>query len=158
MTKFIELTPNVFVAGQLSAEDFERAAAMGFRTVICNRPDHEEDVTVPSREAEVRAKAAGMVFHNVPIAGFEVTDEDNVDAVASAFEASTAPVLMYCRTGTRCALLWAQIAVAELGVAKVEEITANAGYDISIIEDELIERAGLDVRHADACEAAVATF
>ncbi len=143
MARFIELTPSVSVAGQISADDVERAAAMGYRTLICNRPDYEDGVTIVSKEAELRAKAAGMDFYDIPVVGYEVTDDENVDAVAAALEEADAPVLLYCRTGTRCTLLWAQIAVAELGVAKVEEIAATAGYDITVIEDELTERAGL---------------
>lgn len=142
MARFIELTSSVSVAGQISADDIERAAAMGFRTIICNRPDYEDGVTVPSKEVELRAKAAGMAFYNIPVVGYEVTDEDNVEAVAAALDEADAPVLLYCRTGTRCTLLWAQIAVSELGVARVEEIAADAGYDITVIEDELTERAG----------------
>ena len=35
------VTPEFYVAAQLAPTDMAAAAAMGFKTVICNRPDME---------------------------------------------------------------------------------------------------------------------
>lgn len=135
---FTPLTTTISIAPQIDADDIRRAAAMGIRTIVSNRPDSEEDNPVPAAELAAIAKAHGIAFHHVPVIGFEVTDQDSIDAVATVLERVEEPVLLFCRTGTRSALLWAQIAVRELGVAAVEAIAARAGQDISVIEDELI--------------------
>ena len=152
MATFISLTPTISVAGQIDATDIEHAAAMGYKTIICNRPDSEEGVTFSSTQAAVRARELGMAFHYVPVIGFEVTDEDNISTVADVLRNAEEPVLLYCKSGTRCTLLWAQIYVGELGVDAVEATASAAGYDISVIEDELTELAEASLPPQSAAE------
>lgn len=138
-----ELESGVAVAPQLVAEDFAEIAALGFRTIVNNRPDGEAEGQLPSAEAKALAEAHGLVYHHQPLRGYEITDEENVDAFVAIASAAKAPVLFYCRTGTRCTLLWAQYAAPRLGVEAVTAIAARAGYDVSVVRDEMEERAAL---------------
>ncbi len=141
MTKIAALTPHVAVAPQLNSADFAVAAARGFRSVINNRPDTEKSVPVLSDHAAELAADVGLAYRYIPCPGLDVTDEAIVDDVADALAELPGPVLMYCKSGTRSALLWAQAMAARLGVKVVIETAERAGYDVSIIEDELEEQA-----------------
>jgi uncharacterized protein (TIGR01244 family) len=87
-----------------------------------------------------------MVYVAIPVthAGFSMTQ---VEAMQQALaQAGDAPVLAYCRSGTRSTLLWA-LAQAKAGLDP-EEIAAKAagaGYDIAPIRatvDMLAAQAG----------------
>ena len=57
MDNIAYITPQFAVTAALAPEDFAAAAAMGFRSVISNRPDNEELGQLTAR-AEVRAGVA----------------------------------------------------------------------------------------------------
>lgn len=143
------LEAGVAVAPQLVAADFAEIAALGFRTIVNNRPDGEAPDQLPHAEAKALAEAHGLAYHHQPLRGYEITDEENVDAFVAIASAATAPVLFYCRTGTRCTLLWAQWAAPRLGIAAVTAIAARAGYDVSVVQDEMEERAALSALAAE---------
>lgn len=149
MATIKHLENGVAVAPQLVASDFAEIAALGFRTIVNNRPDGEAPDQLPHAEAKALAEAHGLVYHHQPLRGYEITDEDNVDAFINIAANAAAPVLFYCRTGTRCTLLWAQWAAPRLGIEAVTAIAAKAGYDVSVVRDEMEERAAL---HAVAAE------
>ncbi len=141
MTKFYQITPGFYVAAQLDAEDIARAAELGFRTIINNRPDRESENQLEALEAEQLTNEAGLEYHFLPVRGFQITDEDNVRCFDAVLGASPEPVLAYCKSGTRSAMLWAQ-AMAGNGDLSVTDIlvhTADAGFDLGILRDELEE-------------------
>ena len=138
MSKFFKITPEFFVAAQLDEQDLERAAGLGFRTLIINRPDGEGGVEQPGSVDMGKAAARnGLSSHYLPVRGFQITDEENVAAFSKILEASEAPVLAYCKSGTRSAMLWAQALVELHGVEAVLKKAARAGYDLEILRDEL---------------------
>ncbi len=138
MTGFSEITGEFFVAAQLEAKDLEGAAKKGFRTIIINRPDGEGGDAQPgSVDMSKAAAASGLGVHYLPVRGFQITDEENVAAFANILKASKAPVLAYCKSGTRSAMLWAQAVVSEYGIEAVLAMTGKAGYDLEILRDEL---------------------
>lgn len=145
MTKFHEITPGFYVAAQLDAADIARAAELGFRTIINNRPDRESEDQMSAEEVENLTREAGMDFHYLPVRGFQITDEDNVRSFDGVLAASPEPVLAFCKSGTRSAMLWAQ-AMAAAGAMNVSDIivqAANAGFDLGILRDELEDAAEL---------------
>ena len=54
------LTESLSVAPQLSLEDIGRAAELGFRTIISNRPDGEESGQPPAASLQARARQLGI--------------------------------------------------------------------------------------------------
>lgn len=148
MAKFKTLENGVTVSPQLVAEDFAEIARLGFRTIVNNRPDGEAPEQLPSDVARDLAEAHGLAYHHLPLRGYEVTDEDKVDAFVALAANAEEPVLFYCRTGTRCTLLWAQWAAPRLGVEAVTAIAAREGYDVSVVRDEMEDRAALADRAA----------
>ncbi|WOC15479.1 TIGR01244 family sulfur transferase [Pseudochrobactrum sp. MP213Fo] len=96
---------NFAVTGQLTPEDVSLAAAAGYKTLICNRPDHESDGQPEYAAIAKAAENAGLKIYFIPVVGGQMT-QTNVDEMAQALADAPAPVLAYCRSGTRCTNLY----------------------------------------------------
>ena len=127
---FTHLTDDVAVSPQISPAQVAEAASLGYRTIVCNRPDGESPDQPPAAEIEAAAQAAGVSFLHVPFTGGGMTDTDV--ATMSAAMAAPGKLLAYCRTGTRSAGLWAMAATRE-GMSADDALEAGraAGYDLS---------------------------
>jgi uncharacterized protein (TIGR01244 family) len=157
MAQLIQLETGIFVAAQLAETDFAAVAARGFRSVVNNRPDGEAPDQLPNNRAEAAALRQGLQYRYQPVENLNVTDEDVVNAHARLMNDLPAPILFYCRSGTRCTILWAQVATLRLGVTKTLEIASKAGYDLEIIREQLTERSNQNVaalRKTDASKSA----
>lgn len=104
------LTPDVCVAPQLTPDAMAEAVAAGFRSVVNNRPDFEHGPDQPaSADIEAAARAAGLEYRHLPVAGGYQTPEQ-VAAMAALLAELPRPLLMFCRSGARSANLFAQAA------------------------------------------------
>ena len=100
------LTPDFAVAPQLAPTDMAAVAAAGFKSVIINRPDHEGGPDQPTAAAvSTAALEAGLQVVYQPVISGGMT-RDDVTRFAELLETLPAPVLAYCRTGTRCTNLY----------------------------------------------------
>lgn len=131
---------SISVTPQILPGEMAELAAMGFRSVICNRPDGEE-AAQPTQEAVARAAAeAGLEYRFIPVAPGGMT-QDLVDEFGAAMAEMPKPVLAYCRSGTRSATIWA---LSQSGTKSRNEIllaAATAGYDLRGIAAALAEDA-----------------
>ncbi|MEZ5922799.1 MAG: TIGR01244 family sulfur transferase [Hyphomicrobiaceae bacterium] len=100
MVNTSKVTPDFSVSGQISVSDVADLAAQGFRSLICNRPDGEQAGQPSFRDIAEAAKAAGLEAVYVPVVSGRMTAVD-VDAFRAALAKLPAPVLAYCRSGTR---------------------------------------------------------
>ncbi|MEC9343227.1 MAG: TIGR01244 family sulfur transferase [Pseudomonadota bacterium] len=141
MATLRQLEANVFVAPQIAETDFAELVSRGFRSVVDNRPDGEADDQMPHDAAEAAAQMHGLAFRYEPVRNADITEDAHVGAFDAALKELPGPVLFYCRTGTRCTLLWAQARVAELGLAETVRRAEAAGYDLSPILETLRHRA-----------------
>lgn len=126
---FIPLTDTVSVAGVMTPDDIARAARLGFRSVVNNRPDGESPDQASGSELAAAATAVGLAYTAIPVTqGFGM---EQVRAMAETL-AGDGPILAFCRSGTRSTNLWA-LAEAFRGEAPetLVEAAAIAGYDIS---------------------------
>jgi sulfide:quinone oxidoreductase len=140
MVKIIQLEPGIAVAPQLVESDFAAIAARGFRSVVNNRPDGEAPDQLPNTKAEAAARRQGLAFRHQPVKNINVTDDDVVTTFARLMDDLPGPILFYCRTGTRCTILWTQAAAGRLGVDEVLAVARNAGYDLDFMREALAER------------------
>lgn len=100
------LTDSFAVAPQLSPEDMPAVAAAGFKSVIINRPDFEGGPDQPKAADVMKAaQAAGLQVEYQPVVSGAMTADD-VARFAELLDVLPAPVLAYCRTGTRCTHLY----------------------------------------------------
>ncbi len=100
-----QLTEDYSVSPQISVADVAEIKAAGFRSVICNRPDDEDPGQPGHDEIQAAVEAAGLTFRWIPVISGAMTP-DNVAEQAAALDDLPAPVLAYCRSGTRCANLF----------------------------------------------------
>ncbi len=119
------------VSPQITPIDISEVADAGFRSIICNRPDGESGDQPSFAEVEEAAKAAGLETRYQPVVSGKVTDED-AEAFAKNMNELPGPVLAYCRSGTRCATLWALSEAADgRTLPVILSKTKLAGYDMS---------------------------
>ena len=143
---FRKLTDRVYASPQIGIAEVAEAKALGIALIVNNRPEGESDDQTPGGEIEAAALAAGIAYVAIPVthAGFS---EPQVVAMRQALaRAGDAPVLAYCRSGTRSTLLWA-LAEASAGAdpASLTNAAAGAGYDLAPVApllDMLAAKAG----------------
>ncbi len=97
--QYKQLDDDFAVAGQIDISDVADIAAMGFKTLISNRPDSESG-TVPHEGIRAAAERAGIKFLYIPVSSGAMTDYD-VRQMYLALQSAPKPVLAYCRTGAR---------------------------------------------------------
>ncbi len=101
-----QVSPDVFVAGQLGPEAMAWAAAQGFRSVINNRPDFEAGPDQPASAAvEAAARAAGLAYAYLPVAPMFQSPEE-VGRMAELVATLPKPILAFCRSGARSGRLY----------------------------------------------------
>ncbi|HET8729369.1 MAG TPA: TIGR01244 family sulfur transferase, partial [Alphaproteobacteria bacterium] len=100
------INDHVSVSPQIDPDDVETIKALGFSTIINNRPDGESPDQPPGEAIRQSAEAAGLDYHYIPL-GREGVSAEMVEETRAALEGSTGPVLAYCRSGTRSTTLWA---------------------------------------------------
>jgi len=100
-----EITPDYSVSPQIEPEDVARIAALGFRSIMCNRPDGESAGQAPVAAVEAEARRLGLGFAHVPVVSGQIVGQD-VENFRAALDRLEQPVLAYCRSGGRCQNLW----------------------------------------------------
>lgn len=100
-----KITPDYSVSTQITTADVAEIADMGFRAIMCNRPDGEGADQTPVAEVRAAAEARGLAFAYVPVISGGIAPQ-NVAAFEEALAELPRPVLAYCRSGTRCRILW----------------------------------------------------
>lgn len=125
-----KLSDNFSVSPQIEPADVARIAALGFRTLIDNRPDEEIDAAHSSAVMALAAAEAGMEFHYLPYYPGEMTFE-LVAAYEAVMQSAPQPVFGYCRSGTRSSHLWGMSQAGEKPLEEIVARAAAAGYDHS---------------------------
>lgn len=121
------LTEQLSVSPQLEATDFAKLAAQGVRSIINNRHDREEPGQPTNAELEAAALQAGLQWRQIPIAG--MPEPAKVQAFSQALQEMPSPILAFCRSGTRCSMLWALQATGTAD--NILQTARHAGYDLS---------------------------
>lgn len=124
------LTEDFAVAPQIDPWEVAGIKQAGYASILCNRPDDEEPGQPDYTAIEAAAKDAGLQIAWVPIVSGMVTQEA-LDDFAKALDEMPKPILAYCRSGTRCTMLWTITRHGQMPEAELLERTSNAGYDMS---------------------------
>jgi sulfide:quinone oxidoreductase len=137
-----KLTDRISVSPQILPGEMADLEAAGFRSVINNRPDGEASEQPTSAEMAQAAAAHGLAYRNLPVVPGRY-EPALVDAMAQALQEMPAPVLAFCRTGTRSTTLWALQAARHAEVESLLATAAQAGYDLAALAPRLrAQRAG----------------
>jgi uncharacterized protein (TIGR01244 family) len=135
-----QITPDFAVAPQITPEEVAAIAALGYRTLINNRPDDEIEDALDSDAMAVAAAEAGLAYHHLPYFPGQMTP-DLVAAFEAVMATAEGPVLAYCRSGTRSSHLWAMEQAGKQPVTQILSAAAEAGYDHSGLVPLLEEHA-----------------
>ena len=126
------------VSGQIAPEDVAQIAALGFRTLIDNRPDAEVPPGFQTEAMRKAAETAGLTFVANPFSHAAFSME-LVERQAAALAAAEGPVFAYCASGNRSTILWA-IGQVKSGAMTIDEVVSAAaaqGYDLSGLAAQL---------------------
>lgn len=125
-----KIDEDISVAPQISLEDVAEIARLGFKTLVANRPDREEPGQPAMADIEAAAEEHGLKWVYLPVESGNVTDQD-VDQFAPMIRNADKPVLAFCRSGTRCTILWALSAARDHEPQDLLSKAYRAGYDIT---------------------------
>lgn len=103
-----KLSDSFFAAPQIQLRDIPRLVDAGFKTVICNRPDGEDAGQPAFASVAAAAEAAGLMAVHLPVVSGAITP-DQVRAFADVLARVPGPVFAYCRSGSRCEILWTRV-------------------------------------------------
>lgn len=139
MADIRKLTDDLSVAPQLNPEDVAEVAKH-FKTILCNRPDYEGGADQPKFE-QIKQKAdkAGLIIEYQPVNGSLIGDDD-VDDFEDHLDQLPKPILAYCRSGTRCTVLWALSQAGKQSVDDILKATNAAGYELELLRPRIIDR------------------
>ena len=99
-----KLSDEFSVTSQIDPGDLVQIAALGFKSVMCNRPNAEAPDQPTFEQIEKAAAAVGLATCHFPVVSGKV-GEANVAALDVAASNLAKPILAYCRTGTRSSQL-----------------------------------------------------
>ena len=131
-----KLTDDLSVSPQILPSDVAQAAAMGFKSIIANRPDGEGPGQPTFSQIEQEAEAHGLVARYIPVETSRLNEASIVDFGLALAELPK-PILAYCRSGTRSTMLWALSEAGHLPMDDILSKASAAGYDMSGIAGRL---------------------
>ncbi len=137
MQQPIFIIPHFAVTAALAPGDFAAAAAMGFRSVLSNRPDHEAADQLSARDESVLAWRAGLKFRHVPAGKLDLFTDDVVEAMGDAVASLEGPILAHCASGIRSAIAWAATSARGGDVDCILAALDKAGFDLDFLRDDL---------------------
>lgn len=128
MVSFREHGDDVVCLSQVTAAGIAELAAIGIRSIICNRPDDEVDA-VPSRHIAAAAAIVGLQFRYLPVKMDTLSMKDG-DAFARLLEELPKPIAAYCRTGRRSAALWVLGRSPRIGIETALDVARGKGVTL----------------------------
>lgn len=103
----VKITDAYSVTAQITEDDLANIAQLGFKTIICNRPDKEGGDTQPLSDAlKSKASALGLAFVYIPFSPGQLADSE-VKEFATQFKQQAKPILGFCKTGNRAKTIYA---------------------------------------------------
>ena len=135
-----QISEDFFVAEQIEPSDLPAIAEAGFRAIMCNRPDGEDADQPSFAKIEAAAKATGLEAYHLPVKPGAINDE-NIEAFDAVLSNLPGPMLAYCRTGTRSAILWSLNEAQRRSLPEILAATRAAGYDVEKLARRIAERA-----------------
>lgn len=132
-----ELPGDVFVTGQLLPAQMQALAEQGVMGFINNRPDMEAPVQPLSEDLEAAAQSMGVDYYHIPMSGG--LHPGAIEASVTAFKNMPRPIVAFCASGMRSAVLWGFAHVDKLGVDGVMKALGTAGLDLEQIRQPLTQ-------------------
>lgn len=100
------INENYAVTAQIAVEDLSEIKDMGFKSIVCHRPDREDPGQPDYAEISARAQALGLETRHIPVSGAPTGDA--VREMVDALDELPKPMLGYCRSGNRSTIIYQQ--------------------------------------------------
>lgn len=110
--EFRTITDDYAVSAQIDPQDMATIKAAGFRSILCHRPDGEQQGQPTAEDVRVAAEAAGLAFRHIPVVSGSITTQ-NITEMSAALQELEGPIFAYCRSGARSTNIF-QLAKAEM--------------------------------------------
>jgi uncharacterized protein (TIGR01244 family) len=136
------LAPGVFVSGPISPADISALKQGGVSLVIDLLPDDDASPQARSAQVEAAARQASVAFAYAPTPSSPLAPAA-VEQTAKALSTGGRPALLYCRSGSRAARVWALYEASRPGgldAAAVSRAVAAAGYSVDDIRAQIEQR------------------
>ncbi|TWI07967.1 beta-lactamase hydrolase domain-containing protein [Aerolutibacter ruishenii] len=131
-------SPGLYTGGQPTADAWGAMAAAGVGTVINLRPDAE----LAGRDEAGEVRAAGMAYHQIPVAGAGDLTAENADKLWTLLQQAKGPVVVHCASGNRVGGLLS-IAMARHGGLE-RDAALQLGREAGMVSTEARAREVLD--------------
>lgn len=95
------------VTGQIEPGDLPAIRDMGFKAIVCHRPDGEAPDQPSFGTIRAEAEKLGLEIRHIPVGPMGVT-ADKVQAMVDALDDMPRPMLGYCRSGARSTAIYQQ--------------------------------------------------
>ncbi|MDX0632278.1 TIGR01244 family phosphatase [Sinorhizobium medicae] len=95
------------VSGQITVDELDEIKALGFKSIVCHRPDFEAPDQPTFDAISARARELGLEITHIPVGPMGVT-ADAVKSMVDAFDEFPRPMLGYCRSGARSTAVYQQ--------------------------------------------------
>jgi uncharacterized protein (TIGR01244 family) len=94
------------VTPQIGVEDLDEIRNLGFKSIVCHRPDDEDPGQPNFSEIAARAAELGIETRHIPVVG--QPGADAVGEMVDALDHLPKPMLGYCRSGNRSTIIYQQ--------------------------------------------------
>jgi len=127
------LHENIYVGGQISADDFPSFKEAGVTMIINNRPDGEESNQLTSSDAAKLASEHAIAYHYLPMVNGQPLPTTLVEDFKTLLEGNEGNILVHCRSGMRSSFIWAlgQIPQGSISVDEAIEKAQAAGIPLN---------------------------
>ena len=132
------LSPAYAVSPQIATTDLPAIAAAGYRTILCNRPDHEIPADCQAAAIQHAAEASGLAFVNNPVIHTAMTEE--IVSLQRQTVEGPGPVLAYCASGTRSTIVWMLGFATDTQAQQLLAAATGAGYQLDHLRAHLEAR------------------
>ena len=124
------INDNIYISGQINLNMIYEFKKTGIDIIINNRPDNEEINQLKSIDIKQLTDSLNMEYYNIPFFGSNV-QPDQISLLANILKSNNKRVLLFCKSGTRSALIWGLSSVGS-DIKDVIKYISNMGYDSSI--------------------------
>lgn len=93
--------PSFHVTGQIAPSHLKELAGLGYKTVICMRPDQEGFFQPTFSDVAEAAGQAGIEAFYIPVKPGAMTEQQAVE-LKNILREREGPTLAYCASGNRC--------------------------------------------------------
>jgi uncharacterized protein (TIGR01244 family) len=94
------------VTAQIAVDDLDEIKDMGFKSIVCHRPDDEDPGQPDFADISAHAQALGLEVRHIPVSGQPTADA--VRGMVDALDELPKPMLGYCRSGNRSTIIYQQ--------------------------------------------------